>query len=55
MKSIYPTFLKFCIWMQQMEYDIGAATGMNHRYLAALRASIKDFERDLRVSELNHG
>jgi hypothetical protein len=52
MKTLTKYFLHFCVWQMQLEYDIGCATGMNHRYLAGLRQRIREMEHDLRMMEV---
>jgi hypothetical protein len=46
--------LRFCLWQMGLEHTIGESTGMNPRYLASLRNSMRDMRRDLRLMELNH-
>jgi len=54
MITIHKVFLQFLIWMMETEHQIGFSTGMNHRYLSALRQSIRDHKTSLQLLEINH-
>lgn len=52
MNKLNTWFLRFCLWQTQFEYDIGRATGMNRRYLQALRRDIVEMSGRLNRLEI---